>query len=54
VIAELFKPLEIECLVRTAVELWEQADTTGLSEPQQDVPAPSCERAFMTEPNERY
>jgi hypothetical protein len=37
VIAELFKPLEIECLIRTAVELWEQSDTTDLSEPQQDV-----------------
>ena len=36
-IAELFTPPEIERLVRTAVDLWEQADTTDLSEPQQDV-----------------
>ncbi|WP_431983797.1 hypothetical protein [Streptomyces qinglanensis] len=36
-IAELFEPLDIECLVKTAVELWEGAEMTDLSERQQDM-----------------
>ena len=36
-IAELFEPLDIECLVRTAVELWETEDPSNLSERQQEI-----------------
>jgi hypothetical protein len=36
-IAELFDPLDIECLVKSAVELWEGAEMTDLSERQQDT-----------------
>ncbi|WP_439681539.1 hypothetical protein [Embleya sp. MST-111070] len=36
-IAELFEPLDIECLVKSAVELWEGAEMTDLSERQQDM-----------------
>lgn len=34
-IAALFNPLDIECLVKTAVELWEEIDPSDLSEHQQ-------------------
>ena len=37
VIAALFNPLDIECLVKTAVELWEEIDPSDLSEHQQDM-----------------
>lgn len=36
-IAEQFTPLDIECLVKTAVELWEEIDIRDLSERQQEV-----------------
>lgn len=36
-IAEQFTPLDIECLVKTAVELWEEIDISDLSEHQQEV-----------------
>ncbi len=36
-IAALFDPLDIECLVKTAVELWEDIDPSDLSEHQQDT-----------------
>ena len=36
-IAELFAPLDIECLVNTAVELWETGSPRDLSERQQEV-----------------
>ncbi|GAA3087580.1 hypothetical protein GCM10020000_88020 [Streptomyces olivoverticillatus] len=36
-IAELFEPLDVECLVKTAVELWEGADLDDLSERQRDM-----------------
>ncbi|MFE3166721.1 hypothetical protein [Streptomyces sp. NPDC059224] len=36
-IAALFNPLDIECLVKTAVELWEEVDPSDLSEHQQDT-----------------
>jgi hypothetical protein len=36
-IAEQFTPLDIECLARTAVELWEGTDTEDLSARQKDV-----------------
>lgn len=32
-----FTPLDIECLIKTAVELWEQIDVSDLSERQQEV-----------------
>jgi hypothetical protein len=37
VIAARFNPLDIECLVKTAVELWEEIDLSDLSEHQQDT-----------------
>ncbi|MCC9710969.1 hypothetical protein E4N62_40510 [Streptomyces sp. MNU76] len=37
VIAARFNPLDIECLVKTAVELWEEIDPSDLSEHQQDT-----------------
>lgn len=36
-IAARFNPLDIECLVKTAVELWEEVDPSDLSEHQQDT-----------------
>lgn len=36
-IAARFNPLDIECLVKTAVELWEDVDPSDLSEHQQDT-----------------
>lgn len=36
-IAARFNPLDIECLVKTAVELWEDIDPSDLSEHQQDT-----------------
>ncbi|MFB7918941.1 hypothetical protein [Streptomyces sp. NPDC056061] len=36
-IAACFNPLDIECLVKTAVELWEEIDPSDLSEHQQDT-----------------
>ncbi|WP_037684702.1 hypothetical protein [Streptomyces aureocirculatus] len=36
-IAARFNPLDIECLVKTAVELWEDIDPSDLSEHQQDA-----------------
>lgn len=36
-IAEQFAPLDIECLIKTAVELWEEIDVCDLSERQQEV-----------------
>ncbi|MFJ5071273.1 hypothetical protein ACIQC7_33130 [Kitasatospora sp. NPDC088556] len=36
-IAAHFNPLDIECLVKTAVELWEEIDPSDLSEHQQDT-----------------
>ncbi|WP_147339708.1 hypothetical protein [Actinomadura spongiicola] len=36
-ITEQFLPLDIECLIKTAVELWEQIDVGDLSERQQQV-----------------
>lgn len=36
-IAEQFEPLDIECLVTTAVELWEGIEITNLSERQRDT-----------------
>ncbi|MCX5103446.1 hypothetical protein [Streptomyces sp. NBC_00439] len=36
-IAARFNPLDIECLVKTAVELWEEIDPSDLSEHQQDT-----------------
>ncbi|MFE7114999.1 hypothetical protein ACFU99_06180 [Streptomyces sp. NPDC057654] len=35
-IAALFNPLDIECLAKTAVELWENPDPSDLSEYQRD------------------
>ncbi|MET8983257.1 hypothetical protein ABZX85_47600 [Streptomyces sp. NPDC004539] len=36
-IAACFNPLDIECLVKTAVELWDETDCGDLSEHQQDT-----------------
>ncbi|WP_053811053.1 MULTISPECIES: hypothetical protein [Streptomyces] len=36
-LAARFNPLDIECLVKTAVELWEDIDHSDLSEHQQDT-----------------
>ncbi|MFF4482951.1 hypothetical protein ACFY1A_38920 [Streptomyces sp. NPDC001520] len=36
-IATRFSPLDIECLVKTAVELWEEIDPSDLPENQQDT-----------------
>ncbi|WP_431921372.1 hypothetical protein [Nonomuraea jabiensis] len=36
-IAQQFSPSEIDCLIKTAVELWEEMDVSDLSERQLEV-----------------
>ncbi|MEU7318339.1 hypothetical protein [Streptomyces sp. NPDC007083] len=42
-IAAHFNPQDIECLVKTAVELWEDIDPSDLSEHQQDTLDRACD-----------
>ncbi|WP_030183398.1 hypothetical protein [Streptomyces sp. NRRL S-813] len=42
-IAALFNPLDIECLVKTAVELWQDVDPSDLWEHQQDALERACD-----------